>query len=413
MSGEGYDDFAARLVAGGVITDPWYDGRPRFLEAPLTVPAARWRAMARAAESLAAAWDELCGIVSDEPELLESFFGMSPAQRSMFLASTPLWHGIARADVFVTAEGLAVAELNSDTPTGSPEAVELSRLTASARGDRTDPNDRLRARFVAMAEAMTRALVDGDFPRRAGIVYPTEIPEDLSLVRLYRAWLREAGWEVVLGSPFNLDRDADGRATLFDKPLGLLVRHYKTDWWGERASAWTDETIPDEAPLVEPLRHALGASVERRTAVLNPFGAVLTQNKRAMAFMWEHIHRFSPGAQATIERYVPFTSRVESLHPEQLRAQRDQWVLKSDYGAEGDEVILGPSTPQAEWEKCLALARPGRWVAQRWFEAVPTAEGEVINHGVFVVAGEAAGLYLRASRGATHEDAISVPALVG
>lgn len=412
MSGA-YDDFAARLVAGGIITDPWYDGAPRFRAEPLTVPAARWRAMARAAESVAAVYDELCGIVSEEPALLEDFFGMSPVQRAMFLASRPLWHGVARADVFVTADGLSLAELNSDTPTGSPEAVELSRLAAPSRGDRTDPNDRLRARFMAMASAMTRALVDGDFPRRVGIVYPTEIPEDLSLVRLYRSWFTEAGWEVVLGSPFNLDRDGDGRATLFDRPLGLLVRHYKTDWWSERASAWSDESIPDTAPLIEPLQHALGASVERRTAVLNPFGAVLTQNKRAMAFMWEHVHRFSPGAQTAIERYVPYTARVEALHPEQLRAQREQWVLKSDYGAEGDEVVLGPLTPQPEWEKCLSLARPGRWIAQRWFEAERSPEGEIVNHGVFVVAGEAAGLYLRASRGATHEDAISVPALVG
>jgi glutathionylspermidine synthase len=410
---EGYDDFAERLVAGGVITDPWYDGAPRFRPEPMVVPPARWRALAAAAEGVAAVYDELCGLVGDEPSLLEEFFGMSPAQRAMFLASRPLWHGVARADVFATADGMCVAEINSDTPTGSPEATELARLVAPERGDRSDPNDRLRARFVAMAESLARATVEGAFPRRVGIVYPTEIPEDLSLVRLYRKWFREAGWEVVLGSPFNLDRDADGRATLFAQPLGMLVRHYKTDWWGERASAWRDESIPDEAALVEPLQHALGAFVEGRTAVLNPFGAVLTQNKRAMAFMWEHVHRFSPGAQAAIERWVPYTARVEALHPEQLRAQRAQWVLKSDYGAEGDEVVLGPLTTQDEWEKCLALARPGRWVAQRWFEVERSPAGEAVNYGVFLVAGEASGLYLRASAGATDASALSVPALVG
>ena len=407
-----YDRFAARLTAGAVVSDPWLDGAPRFRVDPLVLPAARWRALARAGEELAALYDEVCAIVGDDPALLEDFFGLSPVQRALWLTSQPLWHGIARADVFVTAEGLAVTELNSDTPTGEPEAVELGRLAREDHPDLVDPNASLRERFVTMAEALTRALVDGPFPRVAGIVYPTEFTEDLSLVRLYRKWLAAAGWEVVLGSPFNLGRDDEGRATLFDRPVALLVRHYKTDWWTERGSVWRDETIPDAAPLTEALAAALGASVDRKTAVLNPFGAVLPQNKRAMAFMWEHVHRFSPAAQSVIARIVPFTSRLESLHPEQVRVQREQWVLKSDYGAEGDEVVVGRAVTQAEWERCLALARPGRWIAQRYFEAELGAGGETINYGVFVVAGEAVGLYVRAQPGATDVHALSVPVLV-
>jgi glutathionylspermidine synthase len=413
-AGDGYDAFAERLVAGGVVTDPWTAGVARFRPEPAVLPATLWRSLATAAESAAAVYDELAGIVAEEPALLEDFLGLTPAQRAMWLASQPLWHGIARADLFVTREGLALTELNSDTPTGSPEAVELARLSlaAGAHGAASDPSAGLAARFVTMVEAFVAAMVDGPAPRRAGIVYPTEMPEDLALIRLYRRWLNDAGWEVVLGSPFNLRCDAEGRATLFDQPVALVVRHYKTDWWGERASAWSDEAIPDVAPLVEPLRCLLAASAERRTAVLNPFGAVLTQNKRAMALMWELIHRFSPGAQSAIEKLVPYTARLEALHPEQVRSGREHWVLKSDYGAEGEEVVLGPSTPQPEWERSLALARPGRWVAQRFFEAERNARGETVNHGVFLVAGEAAGLYLRAHPGATDASAVSVPALV-
>jgi len=410
---ERYDRFAARLSAGGLVIDPWLEGSPRFRVDPVVLPAARWRALARVGEQLAAVYDEVCAIAADDPALLEEFFGLTPVQRALWLTSQPLWHGIARADVFVTAEGYAVTELNSDTPTGEPEAVELGRLAAEDHPGLSDPNAGLRERFVTMAEALTDALVDAPYPRAAGIVYPTEFTEDLSLVRLYRKWLTEAGWEVVLGSPYNLGRDEAGRATLFDRPVSLLVRHYKTDWWTERSSAWSDEAIPDAAPLTEALEAALGASVERKTTVLNPFGAVLPQNKRAMALMWEHVHRFSPASQSVIERVVPFSSRLESLHPEQVRVQREQWVLKSDYGAEGDEVVIGRAVTQAEWERCLALARPGRWIAQRYFEAERGDGGETVNYGVFVVAGEAAGLYVRAQPGVTDVHALSVPVLVG
>ena len=54
----------------------------------------------------------------------------------------------------------------------------------------------------------------------------------------------------------------------------------------------------------------------------------------------------------------------------------------------------------------------GRWIAQRWFEVERDAAGEAVNYGVFLVAGEASGLYLRASSGPTDAGALSVPALV-
>ena len=41
----------------------------------------------------------------------------------MWTASQPHWHGISRADVFLTDGGLAFTEINCDTPTGEAEAV--------------------------------------------------------------------------------------------------------------------------------------------------------------------------------------------------------------------------------------------------------------------------------------------------
>jgi len=335
----------------------------------------------------------------------------------MWDAARPLWHGIARADVFVTAEGHAITELNCDTPTGEAEAVVLGRLAREEHPDLLDPNAGLERAFAAMVDVMFERLVDRPAPRTIGIVYPTEFTEDLSVIRLYRRWLQDAGYEVVLGSPYNLGVGADGaRATLFGRPLGALLRHYKTDGWGERASAWDDETLPDALPLAGPLGIALEASLRRRTAIINPFGAVVPQNKRLMAFMWEHVHRFSVRGRGLVERYVPWTSRLETVHGERLRADREGWVLKSDYGAEGDEVVIGRETDEAAWQATLAHARPGRWIAQRYFEALPERRpggaGQPLNYGVFLIGGEACGLFVRRQSGATDDHAVSVPVLV-
>ena len=259
---------------------------------------------------------------------------------------------------------------------------------------------------------MHDALVDHDGgPRVAAIVYPTEFTEDLSLVRLYRQLLEESGWSVVLGSPYNLAATDDGGVALFGARPSLVVRHYKTVWWGERETAWTDEDVRDRAALRAPLEALLKAQAARKVAVVNPFGAVVAQSKRVLAFCWERLHRFSTSSQQAIQRFIPYTARLEAMHGEQLRADKDNWVLKSDHGAEGDEVVVGRFVDELTWERALHLARPGRFVAQRFFEAARHG-GMIRNHGVFVVGGEACGVYTRLDHGLTDPSSLSVPTLV-
>lgn len=412
-----YEALAERLLATGIINDPWLDGRPRFRAEPVLYSPAQQAELYRAAEAVTAAYDELCRICADDAALLDDFFALSPFQKLMWTASFPLWHGVARADAFFTdGGGVAICELNSDTPTGQAEAVLLNRLALPSRPGAADPNAGLGARFCAMIEAFAASLLAPEArasPLSIGIVYPTEITEDLPLVRLYRDWFEERGWTVVMGSPYNVAPAGDLRIGLFDSPCAVILRHYKTDWWGERLPVWDDDDpFPDAAPLTAPLSTLIDALLERRCVVVNPFGAVLTQNKRSMAFMWEHKDRFSASAQAAIEAHVPRTLRLEVLDPEQLVAERADWVLKSDYGCEGDEVIVGRHTDPQTWNASLIHAVPGRWIAQRHFTAIEGPEGESVNHGVFVVAGEAAGLYARVQRGPTDVHAESAPALI-
>ena len=129
----------------------------------------------------------------------------------------PFWHGIARADVFLTEDGPTVCELNCDTPTGEAEAVLLNGTVTQTAAGHDDPNRALGKRFCAMVAAMA------GIARRlsVGIVYPTEMPEDLSMVLLYRRWFEERGWQVTLGSPFNLRRFPRGRA-------GLSIKYHQS-----------------------------------------------------------------------------------------------------------------------------------------------------------------------------------------
>ena len=357
----------------------------------------------------------MVSLLVDEPRLLEDVLGLTPVQRTMWTASAPAWHGLARADVFFTHDGVAVAELNCDTPTGEAEAVVLGALASEppCGEGAVDPSRVLEARFMAMLDYVARRerTPEAGPARTVGLVYPTEMTDDLPLVRLYRRWLEGRGYGVVLGSPYNLTFEG-GRTRLFDAPIDVLVRHYKTDWWGERQSAWLEDAIEDAAPLEGPLRAVLSGMAAGTLAVVNPLGSIVPQNKRSFALMWEQIHRFPPDVQAAIERYVPVTRRLEVMHAEQLIAQRADWVVKSDYGAEGEEVIIGREVDDATWRRVLDRARPGRWVAQQYFAAETDAAGASVNYGVFLVAGRASGLYARVQIGATDGRAKSAPALV-
>ncbi len=278
-----------------------------------------------------------------------------------------------------------------------------------------DPNVALERAFVNAVSAFA-ARVDpprgADAPPTVGIVYPTELVEDLSMILLYRRWLEARGCRVVLGSPFNLGRAAGGRVALFDVPCDVLVRHYKTDWWSEREPARDDDdAFADAEPLAAQLGLLIDAELGGRVAVMNPFGAVVLQNKRTMALLWEAIDRFSPTRR---RRSAPSsrTRRASSRCQPSTLAARADWVLKSDYGCEGVEVVIGADVDDAAWADALVHARRGRWIAQRYFAARRDGDGRCANVGVYVVGGEASGFFSRIHQGATDYHATTVATLI-
>ncbi len=405
-----YGDFAADLVAEGILSDPWVDGAPRFRMTPIAIDRATQRELYAAAEGVASVHAEAASLCARDPALVTRFFDLPPSYELMWGMSAPHWHGIARADVFLTASGPQVCELNSDTPSGEPEAVALNRVVdgAGASGF-DDPNCRLGDRVFAMV----RAFLPIGHPLTVGIIYPTEMTDDLSVISLYARWFESRGVRVVLGSPFNLRPDGRGGVALFGVSCSVIWRHYKTDWWGERRTIWRSESpYTDAAPLSQPLELLAGAIARGRCVVVNPFGAVLTQNKRMMALLWEEIDRLSEPARRVVRRYLPYTARLEALAVPRLREEQALWVLKSDYGCEGEEVVIGAETTPAAWADALADALPTRWIAQRRFQPFRDRAGQSINYGVYLVGGCAAGLFTRLQSGGTDRRATCAPTIV-
>jgi glutathionylspermidine synthase len=407
-----YMDFARAMYETGVISDPWFDGTERFGMRGVVLTGEEARALMEAAERVTYLHQELVEILLENPSLLAEFYHLTPCQQMMWEMSGGLWHGMARADLFFCEDGrIRCCELNSDTPSGQPEAVILNQMLRAAHGEAVDPNTRLRERFITVLSESHAKRTDRPL-KTVGIIYPTELSEDLAMITLFSRWLEETGLRVVCGSPFNLRRTSRGIEVL-GVAVDLIVRHYKTDWWGERTPVWTDAPeYPDPLPLDGPLAALVGAEMGGEVTVVNPFGSIVTQNKLSLAFFWEEQQRFSARAQTWIRRYIPETRRMSSFSTEQLRAEREEWVLKSDYGCEGLETVCGPFVSEEVWNKAIELARADRFVAQRFFHVAADAEGRLANFGVYVLGGSACGFFTRLSHQSTEYTALTVPTFV-
>ena len=380
-----YTDFAHALYNTGILDDAWLDGRPRFRLQGMVLSRVQADALRRAAERIGAVYQELTALVWDHPDWLDDYFCLTPYQKLMWFTAQGRWHGIARADLFICTDGrVQCCEVNSDTPSGEAEAVVINRLLHPYHGTVHDPNRCLPSAFWRMLVASH----GGCRPRTVGIVYPTELTEDLSMIALYRTWLEARGCQVVLGSPYNLHSCHEG-VGMFGAPVDLVIRHYKTDWWGERQVVWRDaEPYPDAEPLASQLRLLLAAEYAGRVTIVNPFGSVLSQNKLSLALMWEQQQHFSPLARRWIRRYIPATYRLSRLSQDELLGQRQHWVVKSAYGCEGEETICGPFVSAAMWHETITRALPSLWVCQRFFHTAPEPQGALGNYGVYLVGGE-------------------------
>lgn len=408
-----YAAFARAIHETGILSDPWIDGRERFGMRGAVFSPERADRLAEAAECVAYLHEELVRILVENPDLQKEYFHLTPCQQAMWESSGGLWHGMARADVFECVDDrIYCCELNSDTPSGQPEAFLLNRLLHGMHPGTDDPNAGLGTAWLDMLRESHAKRTDEPLAS-VGIVYPTELTEDLGMIALFTRWLEAEGIRVVCGSPYNLHRTKRGIEVL-GVPVDLIVRHYKTDWWGERLPVWSDaEGYPDPDPLLEPLGAILSAEMDGLLTVVNPFGSVVTQNKLSLAFFWEEMERFAPESREWIHRFIPETYRMTTLSRDRLRAERDLWVLKSDYGCEGLETICGPFVTEEQWREAVDLAVPEHFVAQRFFQVLPDEMGRLANYGVYLLGGAAAGFFTRLSSQSTEYTALTVPTFVG
>ncbi|MCX6156235.1 MAG: glutathionylspermidine synthase family protein [Candidatus Kapabacteria bacterium] len=437
INSNNYIEFAEKLYESCIITDAWIDGKERFLLDPVILSKSRYNKMKKAAEDIGFIYEEQCKLIWKRPEMLD-YFNLTNYQKLLWLSSGGLWHGIARLDLFILADGtIKMCEMNSDTPSGEAETVLLNQIFEDKYPEYINPNKEFAERFVNMIDLFGNQLenieavipvntgipeelsIRDSYIRRndilektqltIGIVYPTEMTEDLSMIKIYEKWLTDANYKVIIGAPFNLMKKGN-HLTLFDNEIDILLRHYKTDWWTERESPWSDFEYTDSYPLDLEINAVLNAYANRTLNVINPFGSVLTQNKFSMSLFYDYFDLFSNKSQNIIRKYVPETRRLIDIDFRLIN--KDEWVLKSEYGCEGDSVLIGLNLSQQLWDESLEKLVPEHWIAQRFFNIKKYKKKYFPNYGVYLITGIASGIFTRLAEISTDFTSITAPTFI-
>ena len=275
----------------------------------------------------------------------------------------------ARADAFLLPDSLQLAEYNAESPAGAGYSQGLAELFD------TEPvmaafRERFDARFARPVEALLGALV-ASYHEWGG----TASPPRMAIV----------DWrDVPTFSEFEILRDAFtalGVPTMICDPRDLECAGRGLYAKGERIDlVYRRVLINDIIAREDECRALLDGYRSRTVCVANTlrckiphkkaFFAILTDERYARLFSTqerEMIGRHVPWTALVDERRVTVDGRTVDLVP-QLRAHRDQFVIKpnDEYGGTG--VTLGWETSEGDWDAAIARAiaeRDRGWVAQR------------------------------------------------
>lgn len=362
LSDDAYLALRRRVIFECGKWDPQCEDVQVLARFPLVIAQATWDWLAEAAEALDAEAIEAERELLARPDL-HVRLGLPRAIRSA-LSGARLGEGprCTRFDFHLTADGWRISEANSDVPGGFIEGGAFPRVFSEI------------ARMGPPVADPAQALVDAVL-RRAGpriaMVHATAYTDDRQVMLHLARFFERSGARPVLLAPDRIQWDADRPAD--QRPFDAIVRFFPAEW------------LPN-LPRRAQWRRFFDAGVPHT----NPPTALLTQSKR-FPLVWDQL-------ATPMRRWRQLLP--ETRDPRSINLSRDDWILKPALGRVGDGIGMKGVNTTREWKEIARDARRDHsgWAAQQRFQAlaIDTPQGPCFPClGVFVIDGQAAGMYAR------------------
>lgn len=310
---------------------------------------------------------------------------------------------LARGDIYETADGWKLLEMNVGSNVGGMSFSTLTRLMAeqgffagafSRRGIVRVDSLRLWSEFV-------RKIVLSNGKRRSVQVALVESSESLrdmahTLGIMAAALSEQSGIEAFVCPPEELSYDGHGLSYRGEK-VDVIYRLFD---------------IADILSRAGDYENIFRSLAEREVEMPMGLHYKIFGNKCALALLSDptFAHHYSPEELATITRHVPWTRVLESEMLDVAIAQRAELVVKAAEGYGGLDVVCGCDTTDEQWRTLLSslLRSNEKHILQE--RLVPTtgelcllAQGDSprfqtcqLLWGAYVFGGEFAGAILRA-----------------
>jgi len=277
---------------------------------------------------------------------------------------------VMRFDFHFTPEGWRISEANADVPGGFIESSAFAELACRYyHGTMPAPD-------AAVQYARAVALILGKGSRIA-LVHATAYTDDRQVMLFLAERFAAEGLEPVLAGPTDLLWTKGNALLAGGGALDGIVRFFPAEWLPNTPRKHTWE------------RYFHGGA----TPQSNPGYSLIVQSKR-FPLVWDRLAMNLP----TWRSLLP-----QTRDPREVPwRDSEEWVLKPALGRVGEWIGIRGVTAEKEWRRIARnVARsPKYWAAQKRFAAVPAnADGENLYPciGVFVIDGQACGVYGRAS----------------
>ncbi|MFL6125394.1 hypothetical protein [Actinophytocola sp.] len=270
--------------------------------------------------------------------------GIPPAEAALMSAERPPFHG--RADIYRVGEQFRLLEFNSG-----------SQLGGRALGD--------------LAHAILEVPDFKPFADEHDLTYVHPVAELLDAVGRDRtiAFLEAGGM---------LTRFADRFAALVQScaRLGVDVLLGELEDVVERnGHAYLAGTRVDVAVRFFAPRQAVGRTGElaraHRTEVFTPLSSYLYGNKNTLALLSGHRDELEHGERELVDRLLPWTRSLHRTELDQVRANRENLILKAAGEFSGTGIHPGWLHDDAEWRQLLDDVRGKPFVVQERVRPTP------------------------------------------
>ena len=354
--------------------DSQFEDVPTISRCCLILEWESWELLRRQAELL---WTEALEAereIMDRPELCRMLgLGRRLQKACTRTAGEVPSKGMARVmrfDFHFTADGWRISEANADVPGGFIESSAFAEL-ACRHYDGTVPAPDAAVQY---ARAVASVLGKGS---RVALVHATAYTDDRQVMLFLAERFAGEGLEPVLAGPTDLLWCGGNAELATGGTLDGIVRFFPAEW------------LPNIPRKHNWERYFHGGD----TPQSNPGYSLIVQSKR-FPLVWDRLAANLP----TWRSLLPQTQ-----DPREVRwRDSEEWVLKPALGRVGEWIGIRGVTPEKQWRQIARnVTRFSRyWAAQKRFVAVAAnAGGENLYPciGVFVIDGQACGVYGRAS----------------